>query len=173
MTTEHIIGLDLSIAATGIATHHTTWTADTSPRDGDIVDRARLILSHIRYALAGTAQPKTVVAEDYVSGSRHTPSELLLLHGIVRWDLQTMRDAIVWVPPATLKKYATGKGNASKVDVIIAARERLGLDSTDDNQADALWLRAIGCELAGHPLAVMPKANRSALDKLEHHGIVA
>ena len=41
------------------------------------------------------------------------------------------------VPVGTWKKYACGKGNASKHDVIAAMRE-LGFDPSDDNEADAL-----------------------------------
>jgi Holliday junction resolvasome RuvABC endonuclease subunit len=41
------------------------------------------------------------------------------------------------VPVGTIKKHATGKGNASKDDMITAMR-RLGHVPTDDNEADAL-----------------------------------
>lgn len=45
------------------------------------------------------------------------------------------------VPVGTIKKHATGRGNASKSDMIVAA-EKLFPDQTieDDNQADALCL---------------------------------
>ena len=41
------------------------------------------------------------------------------------------------VPVGTIKKHATGKGNASKEEVIAAMRA-LGHPVTDDNEADAL-----------------------------------
>jgi Holliday junction resolvasome RuvABC endonuclease subunit len=41
------------------------------------------------------------------------------------------------VPVGTIKKHATGKGNASKAEVIAAMRA-LGHPVTDDNEADAL-----------------------------------
>lgn len=41
------------------------------------------------------------------------------------------------VPVGTIKKHATGKGNASKDDMVAAAR-RLGHAPSDDNEADAL-----------------------------------
>ena len=41
------------------------------------------------------------------------------------------------VPVGTIKKHATGKGNASK-DEMITAMRRLGHVPTDDNEADAL-----------------------------------
>lgn len=43
------------------------------------------------------------------------------------------------VPVATIKRHATGKGNAPKEAVIAAMRAR-GLDPGDDNEADALAL---------------------------------
>ncbi|SFB02883.1 Holliday junction resolvasome RuvABC endonuclease subunit [Collimonas sp. OK607] len=43
------------------------------------------------------------------------------------------------VPVGTIKKHATGKGNAGKEDVIVAMRAK-GHPVTDDNEADALAL---------------------------------
>lgn len=40
----------------------------------------------------------------------------------------------------TIKRHATGKGNANKQMMIDAACERWGQSVEDDNQADALWL---------------------------------
>lgn len=45
----------------------------------------------------------------------------------------------IGVPVGTIKRHATGKGNASKDDMMIAAVDR-GWDPADDNEADALWL---------------------------------
>ena len=43
------------------------------------------------------------------------------------------------IPVGTIKKHATGKGNAGK-DMMIAAAEKLGYAPKDDNEADALCL---------------------------------
>ena len=43
------------------------------------------------------------------------------------------------VPVGTIKKHATGKGNASKDEVVAAVRAR-GHQPADDNEADALAL---------------------------------
>ena len=43
------------------------------------------------------------------------------------------------VPVGTIKKHATGKGNASK-DEVLSAMRALGHAPTDDNEADALAL---------------------------------
>lgn len=44
------------------------------------------------------------------------------------------------VPVGTIKKFATGKGNASKQDMIDAARDRWGVITDDHNEADAIAL---------------------------------
>lgn len=46
----------------------------------------------------------------------------------------------VGVPVGTIKKFATGSGNASKEDVIRSVRDRWGHSPKDDNEADALAL---------------------------------
>lgn len=43
-------------------------------------------------------------------------------------------------PSTTLKKHATGRGNASKADMMVAYREKWGAIPQDDNEADARWL---------------------------------
>lgn len=45
-------------------------------------------------------------------------------------------------PVGTLKKFATGKGNAGKDAMIKTCRDRLEVKPKDDNEADALWLLA-------------------------------
>jgi Holliday junction resolvasome RuvABC endonuclease subunit len=41
---------------------------------------------------------------------------------------------------ATIKKHATGKGNAGKSEVMAAYQEKWGKAPIDDNEADARWL---------------------------------
>lgn len=43
------------------------------------------------------------------------------------------------IPVQTIKKHATGKGNANKSAMLTAAN-RAGRDIMDDNEADAYWL---------------------------------
>jgi len=44
------------------------------------------------------------------------------------------------VPSTTLKKWATGSGHANKVAMILAAKQYLGRNPEDDNEADAVLL---------------------------------
>lgn len=50
------------------------------------------------------------------------------------------------VPVGTIKKFATGKGNALKLAMIAAAKIRWGVDAVDDNEADAVALLYLAME---------------------------
>jgi len=52
------------------------------------------------------------------------------------------------IPVATIKRHATGKGNANKEKMIAAAQTKLGYAGTDDDEADALWI--LSCAMEGH-----------------------
>jgi Holliday junction resolvasome RuvABC endonuclease subunit len=44
------------------------------------------------------------------------------------------------IPPMTLKKYAAGKGNAKKQEMLMQIYKRWGIEFNDDNAADAYAL---------------------------------
>ena len=48
----------------------------------------------------------------------------------------------IGIHSGSLKKHATGKGNAKKPEMILAAQQRWGVAPRDDNEADALMLLA-------------------------------
>jgi Holliday junction resolvasome RuvABC endonuclease subunit len=48
------------------------------------------------------------------------------------------------IPPMTLKKYAAGKGNAKKQEMLLQIYKRWGLEFNDDNAADAYALGRLG-----------------------------
>ena len=52
------------------------------------------------------------------------------------------------VPVGTIKKYATGKGNANKQAMLAAARDR-GFSPADDNEADAIAILLWALETRG------------------------
>lgn len=74
---------------------------------------------------------------------------------------------LVVITPGTLKKFATGRGNADKGDMRLAAGRRFDLDRIGDDEADALWLAAAGLERYGWPLVSLPAAQVAALDAIK------
>jgi len=69
------------------------------------------------------------------------------------------------VPPATLKMFACGKGNAGKSEMVSELAKRSGFSFKTDDEADALALYCLGRELAGlgHALGKLPQLHLRAL----------
>ena len=74
---------------------------------------------------------------------RHSGTDAAHIYGgflatLTAW-CETKSIAYQGVPVGTIKRFATGKGNAGKDEVIAAMRAR-GFAPADDNEADALAL---------------------------------
>ena len=155
----------MAIAATdGI----TVRSLPTKGSKGDtLVDRhLRLIriCQFVRNRVAGRGEPLALIespAHSQTAGSHHDRSGLWW--GIV--DVLHAHDLpVVEVAPQQLKMYATGKGNAAKDAVLLATARRFpDVDLLDNNQADALWLAAMGARHLGHPVDDVPQLNQTAM----------
>jgi crossover junction endodeoxyribonuclease RuvC len=91
------------------------------------------------------------------------------LGGVVRLALWEAKVPFVEIPPSCLKKYATGRGNAGKEDVLQAAVIRSGHTFADNNAADAWWLHQMGLAhyVPESPLLVkVPQLHREGLAKV-------
>lgn len=156
-----VLGLDLSLTATGVCLPTgQTLLIKTRTKDGD----RRLI--HIEDSLHDIAAhgADLAVIEDL---PRHAMSAGItgMVHGIARNALNRAGIPYAFIVPATLKAYATGKGNADKAPMMLAAYKRGGIEFTDDNECDAWWLRTAGLDWLGHPLFQMPQDQRARLAK--------
>ena len=170
MSTPNVVGLDLSIAATGIC----DWRGKTStvagkPQLGD--ERLERIMDAIEAACAddGSIDVDLVVIEDLAihgpGGGMAAAQVMGAAKYFIRYNFCGTVPYVL-VSPSSLKKFATGKGNCGKPEMAIAAYKRAGLEFADDNQCDAWWLRAAGLDALGHPLFPMPQAQRDALAKV-------
>lgn len=158
-----ILALDLSISATGICLPDGhTETITTHPKEGD----RRLVVIADRIMRAVLAGIDLAVIEGPVVRSAAAVT-IGMVHGIVRELLIRHHVPYAVIPPATLKAYATGKGNADKTAMTLAAYKRSGREFADDNQVDAAWLRWAGLDWYGTPEFAMPKAQRDRLTKVE------
>lgn len=136
------IGLDLSLTSTGLAlldTTHTTHLIVPKQRRG--FERVHYIVSSILSLLPNPDEPYRLAIEGYSFGSKgRAVFDIAECGGIVRWELA--RHGYEWtdVPPATLKKWATGKGNADKGLMLATAIRRYGYEGSSHDEADALHL---------------------------------
>jgi len=77
---------------------------------------------------------------------------------------QLVNKSYTEIPPAMLKKFATGKGNSKKEDMILPIYKRWGYQNDSDNIRDAYVLAQIGRYLDGH--AEPTKFQGEVLNKL-------
>lgn len=166
MNEPRVVGIDPSLSATGIA--HWNGQLDTRPPRKGLtgVDRIR----DIRAQLITVAQSAHLVVIEGPAYSRQLGAGHHEAAGL--WwaivDIVHTRDIpYAVVPPTTLKKYATGRGNAAKPDMRMALYRRTGVDVGDDNEVDAAWLRAMGLDRLGAAEFAVPKAQRDALGKVD------
>jgi Holliday junction resolvasome RuvABC endonuclease subunit len=78
---------------------------------------------------------------------RHSGTEAAHVYGAFMYTLaavcEEMHVKCIGIPVTTIKKFATGRGNASKEDMINFAK-RWGYNPLDDNSADALAILLTG-----------------------------
>lgn len=169
-----VLALDLSLTSTGVA-YPLGSVGRWIPPSG-VVGMERLQWLRCRLAESWVeCGVDLVVIEGYSFGmARPTKGQgggqpshahaLGELGGVIRFTLWNNAVPYVDVAPASLKKYATGKGNAKKESVLVEAVKRLGYDGSSTDEADALWLRAMALDAYGEPEVEMPALNRTALE---------
>ena len=83
--------------------------------------------------------------EGYSMGSRHGKTfDIGELGGMFKLEASQYEMEILIVPPATLKKWVTGKGNADKKQMKAAVRKRWKYDFKSDDECDAVALLYFG-----------------------------
>lgn len=159
--TGHVIGIDPSLTGTGVANETETFTIST---DAKTVNRLQVIHRRISQALFLV---DLAVIEDLPTHA-HGAGLTGMAQGVIRLALMDNLVPFTTVPAATLKKFATGRGNATKADMRLELFKRTGVDLRDDNQVDAWWLRQVGLHLTDHPDRItLPATHVAALTKVK------
>lgn len=162
---KRVIGLDLSLAATGVSDGLTFADVLKTKTRGH--ERLSWLLSAISDYYTG-ADLVAIEGPSYASngGSAH---ERAGLWWMVTHHLATSGIPYMVVPPASRAKYATGKGNAGKDQVLAAViRRYVHLPVDDNNAADAVILAAMGLEALGELLVVVPETHAAAMAGVKH-----
>jgi crossover junction endodeoxyribonuclease RuvC len=169
-----VVGVDLSLTSTGLA--RITWM-DHSPRIEVWRLKTKLKgfdrLDFILDALAQwTQDARLVVVEGLAFAAHDTGRQGAGLHWLVRHGLWRGEIPTAVCPPTVRAKYACGKGNGGKDEVLAAVIRRYGVPldvAVDGNDvADALTMAAMGARWLGRPIEErIPEVNASVLDKVE------
>jgi len=165
----NILALDLSLAATGICTPAGDLTTFKPRFAGE--HRFDEIAAHVRDLVISTKAEMVCMEDVFIGQNASSSKPLCMLHGAVRLQLMRKKIPYAVVSPMSLKKAATGRGNAQKSDMRLAWYKRTGVDVSDDNACDAAWLHAIACEWYGQPRFELPQAQRDCLQKVVWPGL--
>lgn len=164
LVSGYVIGIDPSLSETGVATPEETYVVPTKSGDP-----ARLAVIHTAIRVAATPRDgcRLAIVEDLPTHA-HGAGLTGMAQGVIRLALYDSGVPFATVPAATLKKFATGRGNATKPDMRMELYKRTGLDLRNDNEVDAWWLRQVGLHLLRHPDAIeLPKTHTDALSKVK------
>jgi hypothetical protein len=171
-----VAGLDLSMMASGVCHTGTgddaDWECQTGacwhlikPRE-DKDFRLPEIKSRIKRLVTDHDLVLIEMLPPHMKGAGITgmvqgvTREMLLEEGIRYGD----------VGPSALKKYATGKGNASKTEMALAALKRGGIEFSNDNECDGWWLWVMARDFKGEPVFDLPQVQRAELKHIEMKG---
>lgn len=91
--------------------------------------------------LVQTYSPAAVAYEEV---ARHAGTNAAHVYGglvaIMQAYMEEAKINFAGIPVGTVKKHATGKGNAKKEAMMAAFAEKFGRDAKDDNEADAAFI---------------------------------
>ena len=150
------------------AGEHSSAPAGPTPRQR--VDRIERLLRNLEPIVqhipnAGDCGGLCLI-EGYAYGARNKGHDLGELGGLLRcWVLDHWCGAVVECSPGQVKRFATGRGNASKVQVASALASRYGVEFATDNEADAFGILQLGRCVVGQ-LEPETKAQRAVVADL-------
>lgn len=139
-----VLGLDLSLTAAGYACP-TCGTGVIRFKGRGMERLAHITREVLGHALQHPDRADVAILEGYFIGIQGgAVIQLAELGGIVRLALWEAGVPFVVIPPSTLKKFATGKGVATKDKMLAAAIRAFGFQGDENNEADAHLLAATG-----------------------------
>lgn len=163
------VGLDLSLTSTGYACGEQRMAISTNLRGPARLDA---IIQQIQcYLLSPSLINALVLIEGYSFASRNSQAHSIgELGGVVRLTLWRLGIPYIEIAPTVRAKFATGKGNASKNEVMSAVSARTGIawvGKGADDICDAYILEEIGLFKQGNPRHDWPASSAEALKKID------
>jgi Holliday junction resolvasome RuvABC endonuclease subunit len=161
-----MMGLDLSLTSTGYSIDRETGIISTKTKGPERLS----VISNEIIDLVAIKLVDIVIVESYSFASRNSQAHSIgELGGAVRMRLWECGVPYIDIPPTCRAKFATGKGNASKNEVIssISAKTNIVWSGAGaDDRCDAWILEQMGLAYIGKSHYDWPEDNLSSLKKI-------
>lgn len=161
------MGLDLSLTSTGVCLSGNSFSINSKNKG---IKRLIEISERILHT-ALLEKPHAIMLESYSFGSKFSRAHSIgELGGVVKTVLYQNGFAIIDVPPTCRAKFATGKGNASKTEVMHAISsfaEIEFLGASADDLCDAWILEQMGLAKLGLSKYQWSEIQLSSLAKID------
>lgn len=163
-----VLGLDLSLSRTGVAGNAGHGWADVIAPPVRLRGHDRLAWIQAEITNLYLTRVDLVVVEGPSYGNQGSARqaghhERAGLWWLITHHLWARGTPVAVMPPASLKKWATGRGNAGKDEIMREVARRYPWFQGDNNAADALCLAAAGAHHLDAPMAVLPATHTAAL----------
>ena len=137
------------VSATSSNTNYQEFSSKPAKTLTSRVARFHTLADSVKSILQ-TDFPRLCLIEGYAFSAKGSSAlSLAEFGGILRSRIVGYADVTIEVPPTLLKKFVTGKGNASKIDVVSALSSKYGIIFKNDNHADAFGLSRLGLAALG------------------------
>lgn len=167
LATMKLMGLDISLTSTGMSIDGRTSTISTKFRGAERLSIVSYEVAHTCF----TEQVDCVILEGYSFASKNSHAHSIgELGGCIRMRLWEAGVPFVEVPPTSRAKFATGKGNAGKTEVISAISSKTGLvfsGAGADDECDAWILEQMGLSKIGASEYTWSQGQMEALEKVD------
>jgi Holliday junction resolvasome RuvABC endonuclease subunit len=167
VSARDIVGIDLSLNSTGWALAEEYGTITTTLVGAE---RLEYVYNELKMLLEKNNYPGVII-ENYSFASKGSRQfSIGEVGGVARLLFKQLGISFVEVPPTCRAKFATGKGNASKNEVISSISARTGIvwsGKGADDMCDAWVLLEMGLCALGKPRFDWPQLQKSVLDKID------
>lgn len=168
------IGVDPSLTGTALvaldeqARVQTAATIQPKHRGVERLAELRDAVGQILRKVADAGEIARVALEGYSLGNRNQAGVRSMAEwgGVLRLALYEAGLPWIEIPPATAKKYATGRGDAPKDRIALAAFKRWGIELQDEHQTDAYVLARIARDMDCAPSDDLTEFQRAILRRL-------
>lgn len=163
----NFVGIDLSLTSTGICNLGSPSIISTKSKGPERLSSVSKEV--LNYCL--NIKNSFVLIEGYSFASRNSQAHSIgELGGCVRMLLWESNIPFIEIPPKCRAKFATGKGNAGKSEVISSISAKTGIVWSGpgaDDMCDAWVLEEMGLARVGKSQYDWPLTNMSALDNVD------